>query len=528
MDTDSARPAVTELRLSAFKTHRNVTLPLGPLTLLSGESGSGKSSALQAYEILARLGSGERLARAVEVVAGGASACVPASARPDEQGRRGFRIGCTVDGPAGLVHLDLAVQAEPELRIVGERLTGGGETLLSTALTDPARPAVQAAWHTAGATPVTRAPLPDDRLGTALLPLRVAGKTAGQRLVLAAAEQVVVALRSAFPCDPRPEAMRAAGTVRAGGDGALGRQAVDGAGGDSGAGGPGAVRRPGGRRSGGPLAGARGGAGVRRRASGRSGELGGWAGEGDEEPDEGRLRSSCDNLPAVLERTSRECARRHAVLVAAVRDACAGPVDGLRAVPRQPGAVGDGAGAAARPGAGPEVAGRGAPPGTQGTQGTPGGPGAPDARTAPTGRALRTAQGAQGAQGARAVQALSGAEAVQAPHGLQAVLDRGALGVMPVEQLGDGELRFLGLALVLLTGPGVLAMDPVGEIPAAQQQLTVMADGMDRCMDRRQARELVSLAVRMAERGHVRLLGTVRDPSVAEGLPGVRVLHLGA
>ncbi|MCZ0992961.1 hypothetical protein O1L44_07285 [Streptomyces noursei] len=98
---------------------------------------------------------------------------------------------------------------------------------------------------------------------------------------------------------------------------------------------------------------------------------------------------------------------------------------------------------------------------------------------------------------------------------------------MPVEQLGDGELRFLALALVLLTGPGVLAMDPAGEIPSALQQMTVMADGMDRCMDRRQVRELVSLAVRMAERGHVRLLGTVRDPSVAEGLPEVQVLHLG-
>ncbi|MGW5122445.1 hypothetical protein ACWEQ8_44660, partial [Streptomyces noursei] len=31
-------PAVIELRLSAFKTHRGVTLPLGPLTLLSGDS----------------------------------------------------------------------------------------------------------------------------------------------------------------------------------------------------------------------------------------------------------------------------------------------------------------------------------------------------------------------------------------------------------------------------------------------------------------------------------------------------------
>ncbi|RXS66302.1 biotin transporter BioY, partial [Streptomyces sp. TM32] len=216
MNTDSVRPAVTELRLSAFKTHRGVTLPLGPLTLLSGGSGSGKSSALQAYAILARLGSGESLARALAEVAGGPSACVPTGARPDGQGRRGFRLGCTVDGPAGPVSLDLAVQAEPELRIVGERLIGGGETLLTTALTDPTRPAVQAAWHTAGATPVTRAPLPDDRLGTSLLPLRVAGKTVGQRLVLAAAEQVVVALRSAFVCDPRPEVMRAVGAGGAG------------------------------------------------------------------------------------------------------------------------------------------------------------------------------------------------------------------------------------------------------------------------------------------------------------------------
>lgn len=442
MHTDSVRPAVTQLRLSAFKVHRGVTLPLGPVTLLSGGSGSGKSSALQAYEILARLGSGEPLARAVREVAGDPSACVPAAARPDGQGRRGFRIGCTVEGPAGSISLDLAVQAEPELRIVGERLTGGGETLLATALTDPTRSTVQAAWHTAGSTPVTRAPLPDDRLGTSLLPLRVAGKTAGQRLVLAAAEQVVVALRSAFVCDPRPEDMRGAGTDGAGGAGGRG-------------------------------------------VSGRRGADGGAACVGGGR--EGRLRSSCDNLPAVLERTSRECARRHAVLVAAVREACVGPVDGLRAVPRQAGVV--------------DVGATGDP--------AAGGPGAM------SGSHSSAQSGSQSGQGART-------------PGVRAVLDRGALGAMPVEQLGDGELRFLALALVLLTGPGVLAMDPAGEIPSARQQMTVMADGMDRCMDRRQARELMSLAVRMAERGHVRVLGTVRDPLAVEGLPGVEVLHLGA
>ncbi|MFI7091578.1 biotin transporter BioY [Streptomyces lydicus] len=492
MNSDSERPAVTELRLSAFKAHRGVVLPLGPLTLLSGGSGSGKSSALQAYEILARLGSGQSLARAVRDVAGGPSACVPAGARPDEQGRRGFRIGCTVSGPVGPVSLDLAVQAEPELRIVGERLTGGGETLLTTALTDPDRPAVQAAWHTAGATPVTRAPLPDDRLGTSLLPLRVAGKTAGQRLVLAAAEQVVVALRSAFVCDPRPEVMRGTGGARAAG----------------GAGLPGATGATG-------VAGGAGGSAG--RGSGVRGGRGKGAAKAREGQDEGRLRSSCDNLPAVLARTSQECARRHAVLVAAVREACVGPVDGLRAVPRQAGVTGAGAvGSGAR------------------ESGVTGSTGSGAAGAGVSGSRM-TASGVAGAGATAAVPAAGrGGTAGAQPGGglgeagVQVVLDRGVLGEMPVEQLGDGELRFLALALVLLTGPGVLAMDPAGEIPSAHQQMTVMADGMDRCMDRRQARELVSLAVRMAERGHVRLLGTVRDPSVADGLPGVQVLHLGA
>ncbi|UNO39500.1 biotin transporter BioY [Streptomyces sp. MST-110588] len=468
MDTDSARPAVTALRLSAFKTHRGVNLPLEPLTLLTGPSGSGKTSALQAYEILARLGSGARLERAVTAVTGEPAGCVPQWARPDGQRRRGFRIGCTVDGPAGPVTLDLAVQAEPELRIVGERLTGGGRTLLSTALTDPERRAVQAAWHTAGMTPVTRAPLPDDLLGTALLPLRVAGKTEGQRLVLAAAEQVVVALRSVFACDPRPEVMRKAVGAASPRSGEAGGCVREGGGGSGGGGSGGGGSGGGGRAHGtGPVRGA--------------GDFG-----------DGRLRGTCDNLPAVLERTSRECVRRHAALVEAVREGCVGPVEGLRTeAVRTAGAaeraglrtgMSTGAGAGARDGSGGSAG-----PGT----GTGLGPGA----------------------GAGAVRAL---------------IERGELGATPVERLGDGELRYLALALVLLTGPGVLAMDPVAEVPSARQVLTVVADGLDRCLDRRQARALLALAVRMVERGHIRLLGTVRDASAVEGLPGVRVLHLGA
>ncbi|WP_409060198.1 ATP-binding protein [Streptomyces sp. SYP-A7185] len=371
------RSRVTELRLSAFASHRSAVFPLGPLTLVTGPSGSGKSTALAAYEALARLGAGEEL---VDVFADPV-ACVPDRARGDGQQRRGFRIGCTVEGPVGAVRLDVAVQAEPELRIVGERLTCGGLALLETALRDPGRRAVQAAWHTAGSTPVTRGPLPDDRLGTALLPLRVAGKTAGQRLVLAAAEQVVIALRSVFPCVPRPGLMR--------------------------------LPVPPG------LMGA------------------------------GRLLSGCDNLAEVLLRTRAECGHRHARLVAAARAGCAGPVADVVAEVADDGSV-------------------------------------------------------------------------------QALIDRGGGVRSPVGRLGDGELRYLALALVLLTGPGVLEVDPVAEVPSAYQNLTVLADGLDHCLDERQKRALAELAARTCEGGHIRLIGTVSDASWAALVGGATMVDLGA
>ncbi|MFE0511157.1 ATP-binding protein, partial [Streptomyces sp. NPDC058964] len=366
------RPRVTELRLSAFAGHRRAALPLGAFTLLAGPSGCGKSTALRAYEALARLGAGAPL---VEVFPDPVT-CVPERARPDAQRRRGFRIGCTTDGPEGPVRLDVAVQAEPELRIVGERLTAGGLVLLETALRDPGRPAVQAAWHTAGSAPVTRAPLPDDRLGTALLPLRVAGRTDGQRQVLAAAEQTVVALRSVFACDPRPGRMREAVPLGA-----------------------------------------------------------------------GRLLPGCDNLAEVLWRTRSECGRRHARLVAAVRAGCAGPVADLTAEP-----LGDGT--------------------------------------------------------------------------VRALLDRGDGILTAVGRLGDGELRYLALALVLLTGPGVLDVDPPHEVPDALRTLTVLADGLDRALDGRQRTELLRMAGRMCALGHIRLVGAVSDASWATGTDDVTVVHL--
>jgi hypothetical protein len=79
---------------------------------------------------------------------------------------------------------------------------------------------------------------------------------------------------------------------------------------------------------------------------------------------------------------------------------------------------------------------------------------------------------------------------------------------------------------VLLTGPGVLEVDPAGEVPAAMQTLTVLTDGFDRGLDPRQRGELLRLAARMCERGHIRLVGAVSDASWAAGVDGVTVVHL--
>src|SRR5690606_11765604 len=59
--TRPLRPYVSELVLTAFTRHRRTGLRLGALTLLAGRSGSGKSSALRAYEALARLAGGAEL-----------------------------------------------------------------------------------------------------------------------------------------------------------------------------------------------------------------------------------------------------------------------------------------------------------------------------------------------------------------------------------------------------------------------------------------------------------------------------------
>ncbi|MEZ0066866.1 hypothetical protein ABIA32_002879 [Streptacidiphilus sp. MAP12-20] len=197
------RPAVSELRLTAFKSFRDAVLPLGPVTLLHGVSGAGKSNALEGLVALAGLAGGEEAAEALSAVRGGFAGCVP-------WGETELRLGCSVASPVGEVRLDVALRdgAGGPL-VVSERLTAGGRLLVTTGAVDEATERIDVAWHSDGRQGDIRAPLSARGLATAQLPLRVAGATAGERLVLAAAEQLLTALRESFALDPVPALMRA-------------------------------------------------------------------------------------------------------------------------------------------------------------------------------------------------------------------------------------------------------------------------------------------------------------------------------
>ncbi|GAA4848920.1 ATP-binding protein [Kitasatospora terrestris] len=377
------RPTVEELRLTSFKSYRRTTLPLSPLTVLHGPSGAGKSNALDALSVLSRLAIGEEIQPSLDGVGGlsgplaapvrgGLAGCVP-------HGRNAIILGCTVRSAAGPIRLEVVVRTDGRVRIAREWLALDGETLMETGEQDVTRGRVNVTWRNDSRQGDIRAPLPSATLITAQLPLRVAGSSPGERRVLAAAEQLLTALREVFPLHPVPAAMR------------------------------------------------------------------GWA-----RPDpQARLLGTAANISAVLARLKSECNRRYARLLRAVQAAAPHPLLGL------------------------DVARRG------------------------TGGQER----------------------------LLAVFDEGVLGRTGADQASDGMLRLLAFAAVLLTGAGVLDVDPAAEVPSAHRQLTVLAEDLGAGLSLEQTASLLRVAREVCAKEDVRLLGALQDPAAALDLPEVRLIE---
>ncbi|MFB7476297.1 AAA family ATPase [Kitasatospora sp. NPDC056184] len=206
------RPIVEEIRLTSFKSYRRASLPLAPLTVLHGPAGVGKSNALDALAVLSRLALGEEIGASLDgrpgttgplagPVRGGLDGCVP-------HGRNAFILGCTVRSPDGPIGLEVVVRTDGPVRIAREQLTLDGRTLVETGEQDLRNRRVNVSWHNDTRQGDIRAPFPSGTLITAQIPLRVAGSSPGERKVLAAAEQLLTALREVFPVHPVPALMR--------------------------------------------------------------------------------------------------------------------------------------------------------------------------------------------------------------------------------------------------------------------------------------------------------------------------------
>ncbi|MDH6578660.1 ATP-binding protein [Kitasatospora sp. MAP5-34] len=377
------RPTVEELRLTSFKSYRRTTLPLSPLTVLHGPSGVGKSNALDSLAVLSRLALGEQIGPSLDgiggtagplaaPVRGGLAGCVP-------HGRNAIILGCTVRSGAGPIRLELVVRTDGPVRVAREWLTCDGRTLVETGEQDVANGKVNVTWHNDTRQGDIRAPFPSNTLITTQIPLRVAGSSPGERMVLAASEHLLTALREVFPLHPVPALMRD------------------------------------------------------------------WA-----KPDpDARLLGSAANISAVLARLKSDCSRRYGRLLKAVQAAAPHPLLGLDVARRGP----------------------------------------------------------------------------EAQERLLAVFDEGVLGRTGADQASDGMLRLLAFAAVLLTGAGVLDVDPADEVPSAHRQLTVLAEDLGAGLGAEQTASLLRVAREVCEREDVRLLGALQDPAAAREAGGAELIE---
>lgn len=117
---------ITSFHIANFKSYRDATLPLAPLTLLIGANASGKSNAIEALRMLAWLAQGRRLTEILK------------SVQSDEYAIRGrvtdmayhaaanFTLGCAVTDPQvaewGQLEITIAI-GETDMRIRAEQVT---------------------------------------------------------------------------------------------------------------------------------------------------------------------------------------------------------------------------------------------------------------------------------------------------------------------------------------------------------------------------------------------------------------------
>ncbi|WP_129630386.1 AAA family ATPase [Candidatus Oscillochloris fontis] len=116
---------IESFHLGNFKSYRNATLPLAPLTLLIGANASGKSNAIEGLRFLAWLAQGRRLSEILKSVQSEDYAIRGGIQNLSYQESSSFTLGCTVSTPLvaewDTLELSIAI-GEMDMRIHAEQI----------------------------------------------------------------------------------------------------------------------------------------------------------------------------------------------------------------------------------------------------------------------------------------------------------------------------------------------------------------------------------------------------------------------
>lgn len=213
-----ALPRLAAITLVRFKSFKDVRIPIEPLTILIGRNGSGKSNALDAFEVLGRLARGLDVRDALDgsldglmPIRGGSAGLAPAGAQKGT-----IKLGVEVEHSGhGTLTLEMEIEVDPEPKIISERLTLAGlpgkksfTVFESIAQADRWRGDIDARVHngTRGQSP--RTTLRSSQLLAFQITQRLETSSAAKRLVSELCTHVLTSLLGVFHLDPVPSAMR--------------------------------------------------------------------------------------------------------------------------------------------------------------------------------------------------------------------------------------------------------------------------------------------------------------------------------
>lgn len=121
---------LTQIELRNFKSYKSATLQLGRLTILIRANASGKSNAIEALRLLARIAEGERLSLLGGYYQQDATIFRGGVGNLGYQGSKTFGISCVTTEPEWKdISIDLSLEEDGNLHVTKEKITSPASTV---------------------------------------------------------------------------------------------------------------------------------------------------------------------------------------------------------------------------------------------------------------------------------------------------------------------------------------------------------------------------------------------------------------